>query len=288
VNRKSLVEGSSIASSWSEVIDRKWSVEGRRSQVVRVKVRERTLLVSFCEGRLFAERTGIAPVEVVGLHGWARTREDLAGPLAGLNALAFDLPGFGASPEPPEAFDSMAYAALIAEAMAALDRPQVLLGHSFGGRLAVRLAASRPELVSGVVLTGVPLLRRTSGISTAWRFRAARWGHRHGLVSAARMDKLRYQYGSQDYRRASEVMRATLVRVVNESYEQDLRRIMCPVELVWGSDDTAAPLEVARLACGLLHDARLEVIQNGGHMTPLSAPDALGESVRRLLRVSSR
>ena len=128
MNRKSLVEGSSIASSWSEVIDRKWSVEGRRSQVVRVKVRERTLLVSFCEGRLFAERTGIAPVEVVGLHGWARTREDLAGPLAGLNALAFDLPGFGASPEPPEAFDSMACAALIAEAMAALDRPQVLLG----------------------------------------------------------------------------------------------------------------------------------------------------------------
>ncbi len=245
------------------------------------------MLVSFCEGRLFAERTGVAPVEVVGLHGWARTRDDLAGPLAGLNALAFDLPGFGASPEPPDAFDSRAYASLIAEAIAGLDRPQVLLGHSFGGRVAVRLAASRPELVCGLVLTGVPLIRRKPGVSPAWPFRAARWGHRHGLISAARMDKLRYRYGSQDYRRASEVMRGTLVRVVNESYEEDLPRIKCPVELVWGSDDTAAPLEVARQACGLLHDARLQVIDDGGHMTPLSAPDALRASVLRLLQVSA-
>ena len=58
------------------------------------------MLESFCDGKLFAERTGIAPVEVVGLHGWARTRDDLARSLAGFNALAFDLPGFGASPEP--------------------------------------------------------------------------------------------------------------------------------------------------------------------------------------------
>ena len=99
------------------------------------------MLQSFCEGRLFAERASLEPTEVIGLHGWARSREDLAGPLAGLNALAVDLPGFGASPEPPEAWDSRAYAALIAEVLAGLDRPQVLLGHSFGGRVAVKLAA---------------------------------------------------------------------------------------------------------------------------------------------------
>jgi pimeloyl-ACP methyl ester carboxylesterase len=247
----------------------------------------RTVLQSFCQGRLFAERTSPAPAEVIGLHGWARSREDLAGPLAGLNALAIDLPGFGASPEPPQAWGSEGYAAMIAEVVTGLGRPQVLLGHSFGGRVAVKLAAGWPELVSGLVLAGVPLLRQQSArVSPAWRFRVARWGSRHGLVSGARIEKLRGRYGSEDYRRASGVMRSVLVRVVNESYEQDLPRITCPVELVWGSNDTAAPLPVARQACGLLPNARLEVIEGAGHMTPLTAPDALRRSVKRLVRAS--
>jgi pimeloyl-ACP methyl ester carboxylesterase len=246
------------------------------------------LLESFCEGRLFAERTGTAPVQVVGLHGWARSRADLAGPLAGLNALAFDLPGFGASPPPPAVWGSADYAVLVAEAVASLGRPQVLLGHSFGGRVAIKIAAAAPELVAGVVLAGVPLLRnRRAGASPAWRFRAGRWGHRHGLVSAERMDKLRYRYGSPDYRAATGVMRAVLVRVVNESYEADLAAVTCPVELVWGANDTAAPLAAARQACGLLRDGRLEVIEGAGHMTPLSAPGALRESVCRLLHAGT-
>jgi pimeloyl-ACP methyl ester carboxylesterase len=245
------------------------------------------VLQSFCEGRLFAERTSLAPTEVVGLHGWARSREDLAGPLAGLNALAIDLPGFGASPEPPTAWDSRAYAALVAEVLAGLDRPQVLLGHSFGGRVAVKLAAWWPELVSGLVLAGVPLLRQQPARgSLAWTFRVAHWGSRHGVVSAARMERLRQRYGSEDYRRARGIMRSVLVRVVNESYEEDLPRIACPVELVWGSNDTAAPVPMARQACRLLRNARLEVIEGGGHMTPLSAPDALRRSVDRLVRAS--
>jgi pimeloyl-ACP methyl ester carboxylesterase len=247
------------------------------------------LLQTFCEGRLFAERYGTAAVQVVGLHGWARTRADLAGPLAGLNALAFDLPGFGASPDPPQAWGADGYAALLADALAGLDRPQVVLGHSFGGRIAISLAASRPELVSGLVLTGVPqMLRKNPGrASPPWRYRVARWGGRHGFVSEPRMERLRQRYGSYDYRNAQGIMRSVLVRSVNESYEEELARITCPVSLVWGANDTAAPVEVAREACALLRNASLEVIPDVGHMTPLSSPDVLRQSVQRLLGVST-
>lgn len=246
------------------------------------------MLQTFCGGRLFAERYGSASVEVVGLHGWARTRADLAGPLAGLNALAFDLPGFGASPDPPEAWGAQDYAALLAEALVGLDRPQVVLGHSFGGRVAISLAASWPKLVSGLVLTGVPLLRKKSAsASSPWRFRAAKWGNRHGLMSESRMESLRHRYGSYDYQHAQGVMRSVLVRVVNESYEESLVQITCPVELIWGANDTAAPVAVAREASVLLRDAKLEVIPDGGHMTPLSSSDVLRQSVQRLLGVSA-
>ncbi len=250
---------------------------------------EATLIESFGEGKILAERSGDGPVSVIGLHGWARSREDLAGSLAGLDALAVDLPGFGLSPEPPAAWDTDDYAAQVAELIGGLSRPQVLLGHSFGGRVAVKLAARSPELVSGLVLTGVPLLRRQpAGPRPALPFRMARWGRRHGLISEAAMETFRQRYGSEDYRRATGSMRSVLVRVVNESYEHDLTCITCPVELVWGSNDTVVPLQVARDACALIGDARLQVIEGSGHMTPLSAPAELRKSVCRLLHAATR
>ncbi len=243
------------------------------------------MLESFCAGRLFAERVGSGPVEVVGLHGWARTRADLIRALPGVSLLAFDLPGFGASPEPPAAWSTADYAELVAGALGELDRPPILAGHSFGGRVAVRLAAARPEALRGLVLAGVPLYRPDAGRATpAWRFRAARWAGRHGLLSPGRMEQFRQRYGSEDYRQARGVMREVLVRAVNESYADDVARITCPVELVWGSNDTAAPLEFARRASEVLPHARLEVIEGGGHMSPLTAPDALRAAVSRLSR----
>jgi pimeloyl-ACP methyl ester carboxylesterase len=242
------------------------------------------LLKSFCGGRLFAEGIGTGPAEVVGLHGWARTREDLIGLLRGFNAVAFDLPGFGASPEPATAWGSMQYAELVAEALTTLGKPQVVLGHSFGGRVAVKLAAGWPDLVSGLVLTGVPLFQGTS--SPALPYRAVRWARGHKLVPENLMERMRQRYGSRDYLSAQGTMRSVLVQVLNERYKDDLQQIKCPVELVWGRDDTAAPPEFAERACTMLGDAHLQVIEHVGHMTPLSAGGALHDAIHRLLSAS--
>ena len=101
------------------------------------------------------------------------------------------------------------------------------------------------------------------------------------------MEKLRQRYGSADYRRASGIMRSIFVRIVNESYEDDLLRITCPVQLVWGSNDTEVPLDVGRQARQLLSGARLEVIAGAGHMIPLSNPEALRAAVLRLVRTGT-
>jgi pimeloyl-ACP methyl ester carboxylesterase len=159
----------------------------------------------------------------------------------------------------------------------------VVIGHSFGGRVAVHLAAQQPDRVAGVVLTGVPLLRRV-GPSTkpALAFRVGRALNRRGLLSDARMEEMRKRYGSADYAAASGVMRQVHVRVVNESYEEQLRAITQPVEMVWGDDDTAAPLEMAREAAGMLARANLTVLPGAGHLTPLTAPGELRAAIERL------
>lgn len=247
------------------------------------------MLKSFCDGQIFGERLGSGPVDVVGLHGWGRSRQDLLVSLAGLNAVVPDLPGFGVSPEPSGAWGSDEYADAIAELVSGLGKPQVILGHSFGGRIAVKLAARRPDLVAGMALTGVPLLRLPSANTRPpTAFRAVRWAHGRGLISAGRMEKLRKKYGSADYRNADGVMRSILVRLVNESYEDCLPQIKCPVELIWGAKDTAAPLRVARDACAMIQDCRLTILEDQGHMTPLSAPQQLGDAVRRLLQAGSQ
>ena len=58
----------------------------------------------------------------------------------------------------------------------------------------------------------------------------------------------------------------------------------CPVELVWGGGDTAAPPAVAVELAALLPNAAPVIVLPGvGHLTPTEAPDALRAAVERHL-----
>ena len=98
------------------------------------------------------------------------------------------------------------------------------------------------------------------------------------------MEALRQRYGSADYRAASGVMRQVLVRVVNETYEDQLATIRCPTELVWGDDDTEVPVAVAEAARLVVATSTLTVLSGAGHLTPLTAPQELRAAVERHLR----
>lgn len=220
-------------------------------------------LTALLGGSVLAEKTGDDP-RVLALHGWGRTRADWERVLKGVPALAVDLPGFGASPEPPVAWGSREYADLLAPLLA--GGGWTVVGHSFGGRVAVQLAATCPEAVGRVVLTGVPLLRRTGSGKAPLGFRAAKWLHHKGLLSDERMEAERRKRGSADYRAAEGVMRDTLVRLVNEDYRDLLPQVQAPVAMVWGAHDTAAPLAMAQEAATLLPHATLTVSETSGHL----------------------
>ena len=239
------------------------------------------MLRAFASGRFFGDTFGDGPPTVLALHGWRRTHRDFAGVLEGVDAIAVDLPGFGSTPEPSEPWGSAEYAAALDPLLDELSLPVVVLGHSFGGRVAVHLAARRPDAVKALVLTGVPLRRVGGRGKPALGYRIARALHRRKLLGEARMNELRERHGSEDYRAAKGVMRDVFVRVVNETYEDELRRITCPVELVWGDDDTAAPVAAAKWAADILRDAKLTVRQGAGHLTPLTVPDELRAAVER-------
>lgn len=236
------------------------------------------------------------------MHGWQRSLADFD-PICSLLAesnsspwvVRFDLPGFGSSPAPESIMGSAQYAEIVREALAetilqmplSSDLKVVVVGHSFGGRVALCLAAMNglPFPLSGLLLSGVPLLRP---VGTAKKpkleFRIAKLFFRLGLVSQSRMDKLRDKYGSRDYRAANGLMRDVFVRVVNEDYSDELGRVTVPVLLLWGESDAAAPIALAEQAQEISPELIQLKVVDGDHFVAISNPKILLEAIVSLVQ----
>lgn len=245
---------------------------------LRNGVNARMALKAVANG-IFAETYGSWPPRVVALHGWGRRGKDFDGVLSGLDAVAVDLPGFGASPPPSAPTGARGYAASLRPFLAELPGRPLLVGHSFGGRVAVCLAAE--GLCEGLVLTGVPLLRRDPVRTPPIAYRVMKWANRIGVVSDRRLEAQRRRRGSADYRATTGVMRDVLVTTVNETYEAEMARVEVPVSMVWGEDDTEVPPAIAQRAIPLFTKTKadLQIVAGAGHLVPTSAPDALRAAI---------
>ena len=240
-------------------------------------------LRAYAGGRLFGQRHGSGSPDILALHGWGRSNADFDSVLAGMDAIALDLPGFGASPPPPAPMGAYGYADMIIDVLEEFDQPPVVVAHSFGGRVAIALEAEVPGSFAAMVLTGVPLLRRQGGGKPSLGYRFFRAAHRAGLISNERMEREKRKRGSADYRAATGVMRDVLVTVVNESYEHELTELDLPVALVWGANDADVPLWIPERALQVLGQrATLEVIDTAGHFVPTTHPEALSSAIEAL------
>lgn len=191
-----------------------------------------------------------AAPHLVLLHGWGGTRESLRG----IGVLferthcvhLIDLPGFGEAPPPPEDWDTNSYADLVQHyVLERLPGPVVLVGHSFGGRVAVRLASRRLPSIVGAVLMGVPGLpdlqwSRARVYRSAIRALRRVFGLLRPIAGDGPLAWHTRRFGSRDYLAAGP-LRRLLVRTVNEDLTEPARTIACPVLLVWGTDDTETP-----------------------------------------------
>lgn len=188
--------------------------------------------------------------------------------------LAPDMPGFGATPEPPEPWHVDDYADFVVAFCEKLGVSScIIFAHSFGGRVTLKLMARSdlPLTVNKIILTGAAGIRHEP--SEAAKKKAAAYQRGKRFLSSAPMkalfpnalEDLRNKHGSADYRAASPMMRQVLVNTVNEDLTALLPECKPETLLIWGRNDDAAPLCDGEQMEREMPDAGLVTLDNAGH-----------------------
>ena len=202
--------------------------------------------------------------DILLLHGWGQNIEMMK-PLGDAFCDRFritiiDFPGFGQSEEPKEAWTIDKYSLMLEEFVkqTGIKKP-IVMGHSFGGRVAIRYSARNP--IEKLVLFGSPCIRTNEDLSLKVKILKK-------LKTLPGMNKfgefMKQYIGSRDYKAASPIMRQTLVEVVNEDLSKYAREIEEPTLLIWGEQDTEAPVSEAKELEKIMMDAAL-IILPGTH-----------------------
>lgn len=215
------------------------------------------------------------------MHGWGCDHSTVRS-IAATAALThtvynIDFPGFGASEEPAEVWGVERYTRLIEALVKAekLESP-VLVGHSFGGRVAILFASrNKADKVILVDAAGIKPRRTLKYYLKVYSFKTGKkfWELILGKEKAqARIDRMRARRGSSDYAGASPMMRRILSKVVNEDLTDRLPLISAPALLIWGENDTATPLSDAKKMARLIPDSGLVSFPGCGHYSFLDNP----------------
>ena len=225
--------------------------------------------------------TGAGPKTIIFLHGW-RSNAEAWRPILdrlderGYALYALDLPGFGASEMPQTAMTLEGYAEIVrafAEAAGIGKGGLTLVGHSFGARVAAKIAADGSGFAERVILVA------SGGDRQAPMARAAKMilaKIMKPFFAPSFMRPLRARIyramGAEDYVATPE-LRQTLMNVIGEDLAPLLPRIKTETLVIWGECDETAPLAYGKKMAKAIPGARLEIMNGAGHYCFAEQPD---------------
>lgn len=195
--------------------------------------------------------------DILLLHGWGQNIEMMK-PIGDnfcdrFRITILDFPGFGQSDEPKEKWTIEKYVRMLELFAEKLNiKKPIVIGHSFGGRVAIKFSSRNP--IDKLVLFGSPCIRIQENLSLSVKI-LKKLKKLPGLNGIG--EYMKKFIGSRDYKAASPIMRQTLVEVVNEDLSKYAREIDAPTLLIWGLNDEEAPLSDAKELEKIMLDAAL-------------------------------
>ena len=261
--------------------------------------------------RRSGERDGDTVLLIHGLAGSSKTWDAVMPLLAeDHDVIAPDLLGHGESAKPSGDYSLGAFASGLRDFLAVLDVPRVtIVGHSFGGGVAMQLAYQHPQLLDRLVLVGSGGLGR----EVSWLLRllslpgaeylmplgfprpVVRVGTELGRVlkrrgiSNDRVGEMWRAYSSL----AGASNRTAFVRTMRGVIEPGGQTIdatdrlylaaRVPTMIVWGERDAIIPVEHAHHAHAEIENSRLEIMEGIGHFPHVEDPERFVAVLRDFL-----
>jgi len=244
------------------------------------------------------------PTTLLCLHGWGGSSEsftELREALKGsdIKILTPDLPGFGNEPEPKEPWTTDNYADWVENWLRQSGKWKVengklmLLGHSHGGRIAIKMLVRFPLSTFHFPLPSHFFLCASAGIRHPRHFKRifgltlAKTGKTllkvPGLKSLEPLGK-KFLYRLvrvHDYEQASPIMRQTMINVTKEDLRPLLSTITVPTDIFWGEDDGMTPVSDAHVMHKEIAGSTLHLYKGVRHRVHRDKAREIAEVIRK-------
>lgn len=219
------------------------------------------------------------------LHGWGSksdrwqtTAKLLSG--RGFEVIIPDLPGFGQSDSPQRIWNLNDYSNFVNEFTEKLALDEFyLLGHSFGGSIAVIHSLNHSEKVKKMFLVGAAAIRTetvkkktTYGLSKVFKF----------LGYLPFVKKFFYRFIiKSDYPSTRGIMRDIYLKTIKEDLSDKLENVNVPTLIIWGEKDDITPLKNAYEINSKIKNSKLEIVPQIGHNLHSEVPGKLSDIIAK-------
>ncbi len=221
--------------------------------------------------------------DVLLLHGWGSSFDAYKGVISALQdkckLTALSFPGCGESSLPENPLCTDDYVELVLEFIKKLNLENpILVGHSHGCRVIMKAVGTgkiSPQKIVFIDGAGLKPKRSLSYYAKVYSYKTAKFFLTLPVVknyTEETLGRARNRFGSADYNSAPPVMKKTLSNLVNEDMTPFIKNIKASTLLIWGENDTATPLWMAKKLEKTISDCGLCVIKNTGHWSFVENP----------------
>jgi pimeloyl-ACP methyl ester carboxylesterase len=221
------------------------------------------------------------------LHGWNSNSDrwqEVAEPISqnGFKVLVPDLPGFGKSDPLKNAWNTNQYIDWLENFIKEFNLKNLsLLGHSFGGALASKLAVKHAQDVQKLFLVSAACVRKKTARKSYFQkiSKIIKLFSFLPFFKFFRKAVYKFIIRKSDYTYVEGTLKETYLNVVSEDLSFHLPFIKVPTIIIWGQKDNSTPIEDAHFINKQIKNSKLIIIPEAGHDLNRKQPKILAEKV---------
>lgn len=211
---------------------------------------------------------------LVFLHGWGSDKNAflwLKSFFQDFSLIFVDFPGFGESQEPDRVYNLNDYVKELKNILNGFDIENlILVGHSFGGRVAIKFSFLYQNDYKKFKLclidsAGILPRRNLSYYLKVYKYKRIKKKAEKNEKYKMRLN----EFGSPDYKKLSPIMKKTFVKIVNEDLSFCAKNIVSETIIIWGKKDKETKIYMAKKLHKYINNSELYIFKNAGHFSYL-------------------